>query len=391
MKTIKYILILLASVLFLQQNILAVEVDELLLDRLVEKGTLTQEDAAAIRADAAIKTQEELAQKKKFNVEGNTKFELGGYFQGQYIADETVGSFDEFRIRRARFDFKGDVSKNVGWRIQLDAVQTLKSVTATVSQSSTTKNVTTSTTKAVVRPVILDGYIDYKFYSFANFRIGQFYIPFSQENLQTDAKSDTINRSQVTEKLVPGRDNGSQGRDIGGQISGEYVTERKILEYTVGIFNGAGINTGDDNENKDVAGRVLVFPIQGLVVGVAHYNGKSGLAETNKIRTGAEISYIFTNASLKAEYVSGNDGVIEKYGWYVLSGYRFIPELETIVKYDSYDPDKSKTNDRTDMVTLGLNWSINKWTRIQTNYEWKTEEGTQVNNNDFLTQFQVQF
>lgn len=383
MKKVRYIFLF--SIMIIQQSVYAIEVDELILDRLVEKGTFTQEDAAVIRADAAIKTQEELALKKKFSVEGNTKFEFSGYFQAQYVTDETAGVFDDFRIRRARIDFKGDVSKNIGWRMQIDAVQTLKTVTESVSPAKTTK--------AVVRPILLDGYIDYKLYSFENFRIGQFYIPFSQENLTSDSKSDTINRSQVTEKLVPGRDNGSQGRDIGAQISGEFDlgTKRKIMEYSAGIFNGAGVNVNDDNEHKDGVGRILVFPLQNLSVGVAYYNGKSVTAEIDKIRAGVEIAWILDNLSLKSEYVDGKDGAVDKYGWYALVGYKFIPELETVVKYDSYDSNKSITNDRTDVATLGLNWFINKWAKIQTNYEWKLEEATQINNNVFLTQFQIQF
>ncbi|MBI4777689.1 hypothetical protein HY792_02010 [Candidatus Desantisbacteria bacterium] len=208
MRTIKFILTLLVSIFIGQQTVFALGVDELLLDRLVKKGVITPEDAAGIRAEAAVKAQEELKAKKRFNVEGKTRIDLSGYLHFQYAADEATGKFDGFKIRRVRLDFRGDVSKDIGWRTQLDAVQPLKNVVEKVTQKDAA-TVTTTTTKAVTRPVLLDAYLDYKPYSFANFRIGQFKLPFGQENLESSPKRDIINRSQVTERLVPGRDIGS--------------------------------------------------------------------------------------------------------------------------------------------------------------------------------------
>lgn len=365
--------------------------NELLIDRLIEKGVLTQDDAAGIRAESAIKAQEEAEKRKKFAVEGKSKIDLGGYIQAQYKNDESTKN--EFNIRRARIDFRGGTPV-VGWRLQVDAVQPLKNVVSSVSQNSTTKNVTTSTTKAVTRPIILDAYLDYNLHPYSNFRVGQFKIPFGRENLESSPNLDTINRSQVTEKLVPGRDIGSQGRDIGAQVGGKVdsVEGKKILEYAAGVFNGAGINVSDDNDHKDLDVRVLVFPVQGLSVGVAHYNGKTGAAgDTDKSRTGAEAVYTINSLAIKGEYISGRDGSTDKYGWYAQTGYRFVPDVEAVAKYDSFDPDKDKNGGRTDVATLGLNWFVNKSAKIQANYELKTEEGSKINNNVFLTQFQAQF
>lgn len=77
--------------------------------------------------------------------------------------------------------------------------------------------------------------------------------------------------------------------------------------------------------------------------------------------------------------------------WYVQGGYRFIPELEVVVKYDLFEPDKDTADDITKVETLGLNWFINKWAKIQANYEKKIEQGTEIENNVFTTQFQAQF
>lgn len=389
------IIALIITVLLSQQTVFAVELDEVLLDRLVEKGLITLEDAAIIRAETAIKTQEELELKRtdKYNVEGKTKFGFGGYLQLQYNATQSV--FSESRIRRARIDVKGDIPENISWRLQMDTVQPLKRVldSLALTQNPTTKDVSikTTTTTVVTRPVLLDATIDYKFPSFI-FRVGQFKLPFGRENLESSPKLDTINRSQVTEKLVPGRDIGSQGRDIGALVSGIYAfSSGKMVDYSIGVFNGAGINVGDDNNSKDIAVRLLTFPAQGLTCGTAYYSGKSGPDRKKKLRTGFELSYITPTLSLKSEYVTGKEGLIKKYGWYGQLGYKFHLQKELVLKFDRLEPDKTKVNDRSSVWTLGLNWFLNKSSKIQANYEWKTEEGKKIDNNTFLTQFQVQF
>jgi len=362
MKKLKYILFLLISILIGQQIISAAEVDELLLDRLVEKGTITQEEAATIRAEAAIKTQEELAQKKKFNVEGKSKIDLSGYVQAQYVIDDASGTADTAKIRRVRIDFRGKI-KNVGWRIQTDAY-----------------------------PVrLLDAYLDYPV-SFLNLRVGQFKVPFGLENLESSPKLDTIERAQISERLVAGRDLPSaSGRDIGLQLSGEYAPEgTKIVDYAIGIFNGQGINTSDADEKKDLVARIVFSPpvevLKGLSIGAAYYTGNWDYERkktrfvldkttvtvndslivddwlTRETRTGFELTYLRGPLSIKGEYIAGKDkgtGIsgtgtnekwdsskertIDRLGWYAQIGYKLkelVPlDLEIVAKYDSYDPD----------------------------------------------------
>lgn len=386
-------LIIFLGISITHNSAFALEVGELLLDRLVEKGAITREEAASIRADTAIKTQEELSLKKKFSLEGKTKIELSGYLQAQYAADEAAGSSDTFKIRRARLDFKGEPSKTVSWRIQLDAVQPLKTTVETISQSTTTKNITAKNTKTATRPVLLDAYIDYDLCPYASFRVGQFYVPFGRENTTSDSQLDTINRSQLTEKLVPGRDISAQGRDVGLQVGGNtgFGTGTKLLEYSAGVFNGTGMNVDDENEFKDLSCRFLFFPLKKLSAGISLYSGKTGGTGAEKSRAGIEITYISGNISFKTEGVSGRDSSVEKSGWYAQAAYKLIPELEAALKYDTYDPDTNTSGDRNDILTLGVNFFINKNAKLQLNYEQKNEETLQAGNNDMIAQFQIMF
>ena len=139
-----------------------------------------------------------------------------------------------------------------------------------------------------------------------------------------DLVTDTIERSMVNE-LVPSRD---QGIMLQGQLFS------RVLGYSLGVFNGSGINASDGNNEKDVVGRVTVAPfrntdlyfLRGLQVG---FDGTFGdedntrtsargrtLARTtnrfqffaqqptngNRHRWGVDLAWLVGPASLKFEY-----------------------------------------------------------------------------------------
>jgi hypothetical protein len=104
-----------------------------------------------------------------------------------------------------------------------------------------------------------------------------------------------------------------------------------------------------------------------------------------------ELSWTPGKIFLKSEYVAGRDGSTEKSGWYALAGAKINPAFDLVARFDTYDPSAVAANDRTNMTTFGVNWYLNKWAKIQTNYEIKTEETTQINNNVAELQAQVQF
>ena len=59
---------------------------------------------------------------------------------------------------------------------------------------------------------------------------------------------------------------------------------------------------------------------------------------------GEKISAIGKNLSIKGEYIEGKDAAIKKAGYYAQSSYFIFPKkFQMLVKYDSFDPDKTKT------------------------------------------------
>jgi phosphate-selective porin len=347
-----------------------------LLELLIKKGVIMQEDAAGLRADLAVSKQAEKDKQKEFGVVAGKPIKISGYTQLRYQSLEEKGKNDSFDIRRARLDIKGDLSEGFDYRFQGDFA------------GSSAK--------------LLDATFGYKVNPYLKLTAGQFKIPFSQENLTSSPKLETINRSQVVEALVARSKDviGNQnGRDIGVQASGSFLQtdDRYLFDYAVGVFDGAGINASDNNDRKDFAGRIVVHPIQGLDIGGSFYTGddrwgKNSTSNQTRDRVGIECAYVYKSLNLKGEYIRGKDGSTKKDGWYLQSGYYIIPnKVQGVLKYDTFDPDRETDNDKTNVSTLGLNWYVNKWAFLQVDYEFKDEQGTKVDNDVFSTQLTLQF
>lgn len=367
---------LIASLFFTGALSWAAESDvDRLLNLLVEKKVLTAEDAAEFRADLAVKKQEEKEQQKEFVVIAGKPIKISGYTQVRYRQDKSIN--DTFDIRRARLDLKGDITERFDYRTQVEFGGTSG-------------------------PFLLDATIGYKVNPYLKLTAGQFKIPFSQENLISSPKLETINRSQVVEALVArGTDviGNQNGRDIGIQVSGSILPKKDYnqLDYAFGIFNGAGINKVDTNEQKDFIGRLVFHPWKDLSVGGSYYNGRYTLTSSparkdERDRLGAEFAYVHDRLSLRGEYIQGIDGSTKKNGWYLQSGYFFIPaKFQGVFKFDTYDSNTEVNQNSTNVYTLGGNWYFNKWAFLQVNYELKDETGKEIDNNALTGQLTLQF
>jgi len=272
---------------------------------------------------------------------------------------------DSFSIPRARLTLSGELLKNVRFRIQLDGVKS---------------------------PALLDANVDFLFNPAYGLRIGQYYVPVSMENNTSDSDMDTILRSQVVIALAPSRDIGSQGRDIGAMFMGRY----SIAEYYLGVFNGAGINKLDTNKAKDLAGRLILHPVQTLAIGGSFYNGRHNPVQNgpdmSRTRAGLEAAWLPGKFSLKGEFISAKDDLTSKSGWYLQGGYFVLPKkLQAILKLDAYDKDLDATADRTDLLTLGVNWFLKDKTKLMVNYNLYRREEEGTTNQAISVQFQAAF
>lgn len=296
-------------------------------------------------------------------VTASRSFQLSGYTQ--FLYNYFDKGIDSFSIPRARLTLSGGLVKNVRFKIQIDGVKS---------------------------PALIDAMLDVQFKSYLGLRVGQYYVPFSLENTTSDSDLDVINRSQVVNALAPGRDIGSQGRDIGAMLMGKY----SIVEYYAGVFNGAGINRLDTNKNKDVSARVILRPIKNLAVGGSVYDGRysstQGAAAVTRNKAGLEAMLTVGGLCVKGEFIGAKDDRISKSGWYVQGSYDFLPKrIQAVARWDTFDPNRDLSENRLDTLLVGGTWFIWEKTKLMLNYSVFRTEGQGTTNQSLAVQFQAAF
>jgi hypothetical protein len=286
---------------------------------------------------------------------------VSGYVQTRWT--NGVGTNNPLEIRRARLQLAGDLTSKLNYLLHSDLLRS---------------------------PVLLDARLDYAYSTFARFTLGQFKIPFSQENFGSERDAIAIERTLVVNSLAPGRDNGGNGRDIGLQIEGDIARfrNRPVLRYSAALVQGAGINRRDDNRRKDIAVRLLVHPTPHLSLAADYYDGASGMERTQRDRAAVEIAYERNGIRMLGEYIWGRDGGTHRRGGYGLLAWRFLPDWEGLARFDRYEPTPRQ---RIDTYLGGLNWTLSRWTKWQANYGIIHDNERTDNTQTVLTQLQFQF
>jgi len=118
----------------------------------------------------------------------------------------------------------------------------------------------------------LDMYVNLRWRSGFELRVGQFLLPLGMDAATDYGRQKLIYGSFVTGYAKPGGP-----RDIGAMGSWQHSG----LSMSAAVVNGSGINTGDDNQRKDVCGRIAVEPLPslGAVFAVRGYFGWPGQTE----------------------------------------------------------------------------------------------------------------
>jgi phosphate-selective porin OprO/OprP len=218
-----------------------------IVDALVMKGVLTEEEGRLITKGHTSKTNVTPVLKEKDNnfiiesPNGNNSISLTGrvhfdyrYFNSYDDSDGALSSTthaisatgaDTFDIRRARLGAKFKFAKNYSGEIVFNTVGAVN---------------------------VLDvGYMDVSWFEKAKFRIGQFKMPYSLEQLTSSNNIDFIERSFV-DAYIP-------AKEIGAQVFGEPT---KGMTYALALSNGlpaanaVGSEADVRTSGKDLVGRV---------------------------------------------------------------------------------------------------------------------------------------
>jgi len=250
---------------------------------------------------------------------------------------------------------------------------------------------------------------------------GQQLLPFGLEVPASEELKPVIRNAQFTTKLnLARRDVGAIIRgDIGINVDYGYNYRQALIPYAIGVVNGSGPNTLDENDNKDIIARVaFTLPsdynswLRQVTLGGTAYIGKQNLYTPDAARTlqgkgvknrfGGDIYYNHWPFGLTYEYIRAQDAQTpgptpqapnRKEVWseahtatfFLSFGEQFVAGFRNQGRYDDWWPktyqpflrfDRFNSNvdlkgdqaQRLDIYTVGLNIFFAETSKFQLNF-----------------------
>ena len=335
------------------------------------------------------KTEKEKPEKPKGGLEMP---KISGFVQGMAQANlddegKPMGGdkSSTFRMRRVRLSVDGKLSPKVSYKLQGDFTRS---------------------------PMLVDAYVKYKACDAFAVQVGQFKTPFTIESPINPVNLEIFDYGEVIQQLGGYKDVcgvGGLGRDIGVMatgklfpIKGEEGIKFHIVDYAIGVFNGNGPTTIDNNNHKDLVGRLEVHPgLKDLTLSGSYYYGtyyKDNVYHGVRNRWAAGAQYNDGKLVLRGEYISGQTGFqsyqpedlgyFNSNGYYAQAGYYFdlgkdySQKLMPVLRYEHFAPgDKNGVvSGSTDYYTVGINYWPLKSVNFKLDYSLvQTIEDEKVN------------
>ena len=153
-------------------------------------------------------------------------------------------------------------------------------------------------------------------------------------------------------------------RELGLKLEHKYTH----VGYTLGVYNGSGINTLDDNNQKDVALRLEAYPLEGVTLAAVGYRslGERDKVESTRDRLEGDVALNFGDFVAQGEYIHAWDGAtgdgatprVEGAGWYGAVGYTFAKKLQPVVRLGRLDKNLDVADDTATTLDVGVNYFV---------------------------------
>jgi phosphate-selective porin O/P len=241
-----------------------------------------------------------------------------------------------FAVRRARFVVAARPTDKIGARLQVDAA------------AGSIRN----------EVELRDAWIDYFFTGNPatghTMTFGQMKVPFGFEVVQSSGVRETPERARIARFFFP--DERDRGVKLASSTGNKYF-------YEVGLYNGIQLGSrtftsGDDNNNdKDVAGRIRTTLFKRLDVGVSGYwgttlrtaafPGESGIDAANpreerKWVAGADAQwFVLDGTVVRGEFMIGETLGTDVSGYILQLIHNLGTKNQLVAKYDWFGTDKT--------------------------------------------------
>lgn len=259
------------------------------------------------------------------------------------------------------------------------------------------------------KPTLHELWGEYAFCEAFNLRAGEFKSPFTIESNTALSVLEQIRGTQAVYYMagIDGSDGcygPYAGRDVGIMAHGSFlkVNGHNLFGYSLGLFNGQGINQKDKNKHKDVSGMLSVFPVKDWRIVGSFYIGKGHAEKDNpygaflagedytRNRWSVGTEYDCRFVKVRSEYLRGKDETIDSHGGYVMANVHLHPKLDLILSYDYLDKN-IKVGDKQNNYLVGMQWKFYKKCRLEMQYLRQDRKEGLKDSNLFLTQLQIGF
>lgn len=365
-----------------------------------ERKPLRLEAGVELRTDSALfhtPAKDGEPQASAFTLQiGMSKLSLMGYAQTQIDYSHVQGGQSDFSFNMTRLVLMADaqLTRRLSFFIMAD-------LAATRSDR-----------------YLHEYFAQYEYLPGQKVRIGQMKVPFTLESLMPPPLLGTVNMNESTRyfagvagDVVWGN---KVGRDLGILLTGETLRLKdghNLLGYSIGVFNGSGLNQKDNNTQKDFAAMLTLSPIKGLTlqgsawVGTARsvaaspYGHIEADRNYHRRRYSAGLELQRAPWRLRTELIFGRDNGVRSRGLYAEAWYRICKNLDLVADFNYLDKNIGlhKSEQRAyDSFTETCNYLIGAqywvWKACRVSLQYiHSDRFTGPNENQILTQFQVAF
>ena len=262
--------------------------------------------------------------------------------------------------------------------------------------------------------LLLDAFVRFARWRIAQLWVGQGKVGFGRQQMIDTGRLQFVDRSIATERFA-------HGRDVGFAVTGH--NESRMYEYSVGLYNGNGIND-DADENKDylAAGRLVVYPLGSmpltetdpnwsarpeprLALGVAVMTNNAGVGSFEEERTNSaalEFAFRVRGLAIAAEFFTESEDELtspsgdesDTDGWYAQAGYAFPVTEQAVLEFagrysevlfDVADSDQTETGAAVSLYFRGHG------SKLQLDYRALEFEGIPFGDNIDTDEARLQF
>jgi hypothetical protein len=332
---------------------------------------------------------------------GEGTFRFGTVLQGWSVTDQTKGGSADprtnvttsMRVRRGELYLKGDVTSRFSWWVMLDVARVLEPVDQTLPVASAADPSVLAGSVVVKQSttplsMLQDVFMTHSS-TWLDLSVGQFLTPISLESASPSAMLVFPDRAPVVRQLA-------ERRDIGVKVGKSF----RYLSYVLGAFNGSGQNIAETDRRKDLALRLEVYPVSGLLLGGLAYS-TAATAETGDIRQRFEgdIRYQRAGFLFQGEYIRARDWtksvLTSRRGFYALAALTIADRLQPAVRVGYYDANIDRAADQYWHWDVGLSYFISgPKAKVQASFAHVTYDllnPVKVSNNQLILAMQVAY